>query len=221
MKTLIVLPAYNESKVLAETLKKLRASTDASVLVVDDGSTDRTGEIALKSGARVARHVVNLGLGAAIETGLEIARREGYDTLVTFDADGQHNPADIEKLTKAISGSDVAIGVRKVHSERMPLIKRIGNQTLNLLTGLVFGVYSTDSQSGLRAFNRKAIKSVRLKANRYEVSSEILYEAKVNGLRIKEVPVETIYTEHSISRGTGVLDGFKILWRMILHSRGE
>ncbi|MBD3387371.1 MAG: glycosyltransferase [Candidatus Altiarchaeales archaeon] len=219
MKTLVVLPAYNESPVLAETLEKLRGSTKADMLVVDDGSSDGTGDIALKSGARVVRHVVNLGLGAALETGFEVSRREGYDRVVTFDADGQHNPEDMDYILESLDTADVVIGVREIHGERMPWVKKMGNTVLNLLTGLVFGVYSRDSQSGFRAFNRKAVKRIRVRANRYEVSSEILYEAKRNGLKVKEVPVEVIYTEHSMSRGTGVLDGFKILWRMIIHNR--
>ena len=218
---MVVLPAYNESKVLAETLKNVRAGTDACILVVDDGSVDNTREVAEEAGARAVRHVINLGLGAAIETGLDVARREGFDRLVTFDADGQHNPDDLENILDALGDSDIVIGVREVHAERMPWVKKAGNLLLNILTALVFGVYSRDSQSGLRAFNRRAIELISVRANRYEVSSEILYEARRNKLTVKEVPVEAIYTEHSIGRGTGVIDGFKILWRMILHNRGE
>jgi len=222
MKTLIVLPAYNEANVIAQTLGGLRAVTDADILVVDDGSCDRTAEAASRcGGVMVVKHAINLGLGAALETGFEAARRGGYERLVTFDADGQHKPSDVERILEALGGSDVVIGVRTVHYERMPFLKKAGNLILNVLTWLVFGVYSNDTQSGLRAFNRKAIESIRLKANRYEVSSEVLYEAARGGLRVAEVPVEVIYTKRSRSRGTGVADGFKILWRMILHRRGS
>lgn len=215
--TLVVLPAYNEGGVLSETLEKLRESVKADLLVVDDGSSDDTADIARAAGARVVSHAVNLGLGAALSTGLEVARREGYERMVTFDADGQHSPEDIGRLLEELGGCDVVIGVRTVHGERMPLVKKIGNHILNILTAVVFQTYCRDSQSGLRAFNRKAIESLELKANRYEVSSEILYEAGRNGLTVGEVPVDAIYTEHSMSNGTGVKDGFKILWRMLLH----
>ena len=224
MKTLIIMPAYNESKVLADTLDSLLSVLDATVLIVDDGSTDETARITGRYGGSkrvvIVKHIVNLGLGAAIETGLEYARRNGYDVAVTFDADGQHNPKDAIKLISALRDSDLVIGVRHVNRESMPAVKKAGNALLNVLTGLIFGVYSRDSQSGLRAFNRKALEAIRVKANRYEVSSEILFEAKRNGLRISEVEVEAIYTEHSKNRGTGVLDGFKILWRMVIHKMG-
>ena len=221
MKTLIVLPAYNEESVLAETLKALRVCTGADLLVVDDGSTDRTSEIAAGTvGAEVARHLINLGLGAALETGFEAGRRGGYDALVTFDSDGQHNPKDVGRLLERLKDADVVIGVRNVHLERMPALKKLGNALLNTLTGVIFGIWCRDTQSGLRAFNRRAIEAISLRANRYEVSSEILYEAKRNGLRIVEVPVEVIYTDHSKGRGTGMVDGFRILWRMVLHQRG-
>lgn len=219
MKTLVVLPSYNEAKVLAQTLSELSATTDADLLVVDDGSSDETCAIAAKARVRCVRHIVNLGLGAALETGFEAGRRGGYDVLVTFDADGQHNPMEVKKLIDALSDADVAIGVRSIGADQMPFVKKVGNSLLNILTSIVFGVSSSDSQSGLRAFNRKAIEAIKVVANRYEVSSEILFEAKRNGLRMVEVPVEAIYTDHSMSNGTGVMDGFKILWRMIIHER--
>jgi UDP-N-acetylglucosamine---dolichyl-phosphate N-acetylglucosaminyltransferase len=220
-KTLIVVPAYNEGKVISETLSGLRSIVDSDILVVDDGSVDGTGELAGKSGVRVVRHMVNLGLGAALETGFEAARRGGYDCVVTFDSDGQHNPGDIGRLLRGLESFDVVVGVREIAQERMPSLKRVGNLILNVLTGLVFGIFCRDSQSGLRAFNRKAIESIHLVARGYEVSSEILYEARRNGLAVGEVPVEAIYTEHSLSRGTGVFDGLRIFWRMMLHQRGD
>ncbi|MBU0761877.1 MAG: glycosyltransferase family 2 protein [Candidatus Altiarchaeota archaeon] len=150
---------------------------------------------------------------------MEYARRRGYDALITFDADGQHNPHDIPLLLEKLKDADLVIGIRAINSHEMPYVKRLGNMGLNLFTRIVFGVTSKDSQSGLRAFNRKAIESIRLRTNRYEVSSEILFEARTKNLKIKEVEVHTIYTLYSKGRGTGVLDGFKILWRMLIHNK--
>jgi len=102
MKTLIVVPAYNEAKVLRKTLKGLKAVADVDILVVDDGSLDKTAVIAWGEGVSVVRHAINMGLGAALETGFEAARRGGYDRMVTFDSDGQHEPKDVGKLLDAL-----------------------------------------------------------------------------------------------------------------------
>jgi glycosyltransferase involved in cell wall biosynthesis len=217
-KKLIILPAYNEENVIKDTLESLQ-KIDADLLVIDDGSVDDTRKISKEMGVDIVSHTLNLGLGAALQTGILAAKRRGYDVLITFDADGQHSPKDINKLVEGLKDADIVIGIRCVHSERMPFVKKVGNTILNLLTAIFFGIYSKDSQSGLRAFNRKAIVSIDLRAVGYEVSSEIIYEARRHGLKVKEVPVEVIYTDHSISRGTGVFDGFKIFWSMILHRR--
>jgi len=220
-KTLVVLPAYNEADVISGTVSGLKEAVDADILVVDDGSGDGTGDAAVEAGARVVRHPVNLGLGAALETGFEAARQGGYERLVTFDSDGQHNPDDALKLLRELDGCDMVVGVRKVMFDRMPFAKKVGNAVLNMMTAFIFGVSSSDSQSGLRALNRRAFEAIHLRARGYECSSEILYEAKRAGLRITEVPVDVIYTEHSMRKGTGVSDGFRIFWRMILHERGD
>lgn len=221
MKPLIVIPAYNEAETLPEVLKDLKDCVKADILVVDDGSIDDTMNTCLKNGVRVIRHEINVGLGGAIRTGLETAKRERYEYMVTFDADGQHDPKDVGKMIEALrDGGDVAIGVRRIERENMPLIKKIGNSILNTATWVFFGVKSRDSQSGLRAFNRKAINTLKIRSLRYEVSSEILYEVKSAGLELREVDVKTIYTNRSLKQATGVKDGVKILWRIILHKGG-
>ena len=219
-RVLVVVPALNEEEGLKSVLPKLNA-TGFDVLVVDDGSVDMTKRVCETSGVRCIRHVVNTGLGSALTTGFTVARREGFDVLVTFDADGQHRVGDLMKLVNPIQNkeADVAIGVRKINSHRMPAIKRLGNRLLNSAVKLIFGVSSSDSQSGLRAFNRDAIECIDLKSTRYEVSAEILFEAKKHGLRVAEIPIETVYTDYSRRKATGVMDGVRIFWRMLLHEK--
>jgi polyprenyl-phospho-N-acetylgalactosaminyl synthase len=219
MKTLVVIPAYNEAQVIGKTIKGLLDCISAGVLVVDDGSVDATSKAAVEAGASVVRHPVNLGLGASLETGFEYARRFGFDSVVSFDADGQHSPPDVGRLLDALGDSDLVVGVRAIDFSRMPHIKRLGNAALNLFTKAIFGVSSRDSQSGLRALNRRALNAINLRSLRYAVSSEILYEAYKAGLRVSEVEVHTIYTSYSLRRGTGVFDGLNIVWRMIIHRR--
>ncbi|ACX72098.1 glycosyl transferase family 2 [Methanocaldococcus vulcanius M7] len=218
----IVIPAFNEEKMIGETLKNLKREGYKNIIVVDDGSSDRTYEIAKKENVIVCRHILNRGLGGALGTGIKCALIYNPKVIVTFDADGQHHPRDVEKVAKPIieQNFDFVIGSRmmdKKELKNMPLVKRVGNFGLNLITYLMGGYFVTDSQSGLRAFSYESAKKVinALKSDRYEVSSEFIIIAKKHQLKLKEVPIKTIYTEYSMSRGTNVITGFKILFKLI------
>jgi len=220
----IVVPAYNEEKMIGNTLKKLKDEGYSNIIVVDDGSKDNTYKIAREEGVIVCRHVINRGLGGALGTGIKCALEYDPKVIVTFDADGQHDPKDIEKVARPIlyEDYDVIIGSRLMDKEElknMPLVKRIGNWGLNFLTYLIGGHIVTDSQSGLRAFSNRAAKIIlsNLKSNKYEVSSEFIVLIKRNNLKFKEVPIKTIYTDYSMSRGTNIITGFKIFIKLIIH----
>jgi glycosyltransferase involved in cell wall biosynthesis len=167
----------------------------------------------------VISHPKNMGLGAALRTGLRAALERGADVAVTFDADGQHDPKAVGRLVAALDGADVAIGVRQHLG--IPLHKRLGNFLLDFVTYLFSGIL-TDSQSGSRAFNRRALETIRIRSNRYEVSSEIIIQASRLRLRLKEVPVRCFYTEYSKARGTTIASGFRILLGLLkqMVSRG-
>jgi len=220
----VVVPAYNEEKMIGNTLRKLKNEGYKNIIVVDDGSRDDTYNIAKEEGAIVCRHIINRGLGGALGTGIKCALLYNPKVIITFDADGQHDPKDIEKVAKPIleDDYDVAIGSRLMDEnevKNMPKIKRIGNWGLNFLTYLMGGHFITDSQSGLRAFSNKSAKIIieQLKSNKYEVSSEFVVLIKRNNLKFKEVPIKTIYTDYSMARGTNVITGFKILLKLIIH----
>jgi glycosyltransferase involved in cell wall biosynthesis len=170
MKTLIIVPAYNEAIVISETLKTLRHSlakdkVTADILVVDDGSTDGTGLEAQKETDYLLTHRQNCGLGAALATGIEYAKREAYDYCITFDSDGQHDARDIHKaLIELQAGNDIVIGSRFIGTHSgMPKIRRIVLFLGNLITFLFFGIWTSDSQSGFRGFGRKAIQQINPK----------------------------------------------------------
>lgn len=207
MKVLIAIPAFNESKTISDVLNTLPKSlphvTQLDKLVIDDGSTDDTAQKAHRSGAIVATHVLNRGAGAATKTGMDYARENGYDLLITFDADSQHSPYDIPKLIQPIveGRAELVIGSRLKKRQPMPTDRLIINWIANLITLSLFGVFSTDSQSGLRAFSKEAISLIDIKSDRMEFSSEILLEAKRHNLRIIEVPVRAIYTDYSKGKG--------------------
>lgn len=213
----VIVPAYNEAKTVAEVVRGLKPYADR-VIVVDDGSIDRTGEIAAAAGARVVRHCINRGLGAAIGTGVAAALADGARAIVTFDADGQHRPEDVPRMIADIEAgkADVAIGCRVQDRRRMPVSRRLANWCGNALTYALFGIWCSDSQSGLRAFSRAAAERLEIRTDRMEVSSEIIKEIKRNRWRCAEVPITPIYTEYSMSKGQGFVVGLKTAGRLVI-----
>lgn len=186
--------------------------------MVDDGSYDQTGEIARSKGAVVVRHLINRGLGGALGTGIEAALYWGADVVVTFDADGQHSPDDINKVIQPVlmDRADVVIGSRMLEAGGMPWARRVANRLANFITWVLLGIQTTDSQSGLRAFSRLAAEQIKITSNYYEVSTEICGEIERHHLRLTEVPVRSIYTEYSLSKGQGFKAGLKTLFRLLL-----
>lgn len=216
MKTLVVVPAYNE----ATTIQPVLASVQAKgfpVLVVDDGSIDTTYDVARHSGALVVRHVINRGLGAALRTGFAFALSEGYDAVVTLDADGQHDPEEIPQLLAPLAeGADVVIGTRM--REAMPIVRQVYNAAGALLTSSLFGGALLDSQSGYRALRSDTLKKFALTTSRMEISSEILAEAHRVGAVIRQAPITVRYTEYSMSKGQGFFEGVRTAWRLLLRA---
>jgi glycosyltransferase involved in cell wall biosynthesis len=200
MKILIIIPALNEARMIGTVVTDLVRHGYPRILVVDDGSTDKTGQIAKRCGARVLTHIVNRGLGAGLGTGLEYARISDCDVAVTFDADGQHRAEDIINLIKPIlkNRADVVVGTRANYFKEIPLLRRAVNVISNVATSIIYGVMTSDATSGLRALNRKAIEKICLKTDRMEVSNEFFREIRLNKLRYAEVDIKPIYTEYSL-----------------------
>lgn len=220
MKLAIVIPAYNEQESLGRVLsslpKKLDGIDEIKTIVVDDGSRDRTSEVARWNKAIIVKHIVNLGVGAATKTGLEAAKKLNADIAVTVDADGQHDTADIVRLIQPIidKGYDVAIGSRIYNAQQMPMLKVFGNLFMNFLTFLVFWQWMKDSQSGMKAFSKNALGKINLHSTGYEICSEIIGEIKRNKLKFQEIPIKTIYSDYSKSRGQDYLNGINIFTRI-------
>lgn len=204
----IVIPAYNEGSVIrgvvADAKKQFATSTyDVTIVVIDDGSKDSTTSEAEKAGAIVVRHILNSGAGGATATGLSYAEQNGYDIAATMDADGQHLPSDVAKGIEKILNSniDLLIGSRLIDSEGMSRVKILGNRGLSFITRILFGINSTDSQSGLRIFSRRALEELRWKTSGYEFCSEMLWRAKQQNMNIDEYSIKAIYTDYSKSKG--------------------
>lgn len=206
---MILIPAYNEEKTIGKVLESIPRRypkiSKVEIVVVSDGSTDKTAEIAEKAGVTLITHDLNRGLGGALGTGFEYARKNNFDTVVTFDADGQHHPEDIWPVVRPIihKKADVVVGSRLRNHDGMPWYRILGIWGLNIITLIFFWVWSTDSQSGLRAFSKKAINQIDIQSNKMEVSSEFFYEIGRKNFKMIEVPIKSVYTEYSLSKGIG------------------
>jgi glycosyltransferase involved in cell wall biosynthesis len=216
---IIVIPAYNEERTVAEVVGAAVKIADR-VVVVDDGSRDRTGELAKLAGALVVRHAINRGLGAALGTGIEAAVRLHADAVITMDGDGQHCAEDAAKIFTRLAQGDVdfVLGSRMTKGPdagHMPAHRVLFNTVGNLLTYLLFGRWVTDSQSGLRGLSEKAARSLDLRTNGMEVSSEFIKESKDKHWRFAEVPIKAIYTDYSLSKGQNFFVGVKVAIRLI------
>lgn len=217
----LVVPAYNEEKTVGNIIEKI-ASLGYHVILVDDGSTDNTYEIAKKSTVKyphnifIYEHVINRGLGAALKTGMSGAINHGAKYVVTFDADGQHAIEDISKVCKPLKEgkADVVIGSRPF--EDMPASKNFANTVMNVMTHIFYRTKVKDSQSGLRAFTAEVIPKISILSRGYGVSSEFIREIRRNHLKLDEVTITTIYTPETQAKGTNAVVGLKILFKMII-----
>lgn len=209
----VVIAAYNEAEVIARVIADVR-HRGFSIVLVDDGSADTTSVVAERAGAVVVRHPVNLGQGAALQTGIEFALYEGADVIVTFDADGQHRAADIAGLVDALAqdGVDYALGSRFLGGAvNLPLARRLLLTAATWFTRITSGLSLTDTHNGLRAMTRRGANAIRLRQNRMAHASEILSQIAASGLKYVEVPVTIEYSAYSLSKGQKLGDALSIL----------
>lgn len=221
----VIIPAYNEAKVINSVLDSLPRSIKFSnkqvplqVLVVNDGSTDNTANI-IKQRADVILidHMLNSGAGGATRTGFRYARENGFNYAITMDADGQHHPKDVVKLAKEIlkERADFIIGSRLINKQGMVWYRVIGNYGLNIITFLLFGVWVTDSQSGLKAMNNTALEKMNFNSRSYAFCSEMVWIAHKHGFKIAELPIKAIYSNYSLAKGQSNWNGFPLVRELI------
>ncbi|MDX9893254.1 MAG: glycosyltransferase family 2 protein [Patescibacteria group bacterium] len=220
MKTAVVIPAYNESKIISQTIAGLRAQNQVSeVIVVDDGSADNTGPAARAAGAVVLRHLVNRGQGAALQTGINFALKHGAKIIITFDADGQHDAKEIVKMIEPIiSGqSAVVLGSRFLVKQNQVPFSRLAVLKLAIIfTRIYTGLTVTDVHNGFRAFSAKAASQLDLRQDGMAHASEILEQIRKHRLAFCEVPVTIAYTDYSLHKGQRLSNSFRIVFELIL-----
>jgi glycosyltransferase involved in cell wall biosynthesis len=214
----VVVAAYNEGRRLGQTLDGLRPHCPRVVLV-DDGSQDDTAEVALRRDVWVLRHVINCGQGAALQTGIDFALARGAEVVVTFDADGQHDPEEIGRLTEPVLAgrADVALGSRFLgQTVGMPwsrgLVLRLGV----LFTQVFSRVRVSDTHNGFRALSRPAAAAIRITQDRMAHASEILDQVRQHRLRYCEVPVTIRYAEETLAKGQSSWNAVRIVGQLVL-----
>ena len=209
-KIIVAMPAYNEEKYIGSMVLQAQEYADG-VIVIDDGSTDRTAKIAELAGATVIRHGENKGYGAAIQSILSEAKKSAPDMLVLLDADSQHDSEEIPRLIKPISeGFDLVIGSREWQRGNIPPYRRFGQRVISYFSRVLSKEKIFDSESGFRVFSKKAITMLEVTESGMAVSAEMIADAAEKDLKITEVPISISYTKdgstlNPITHGLGVL----------------
>ena len=213
--TWLIVPCYNEGTVIFDVLTHAR-ETFPNIVGVNDGSADNSAEQIRAAGAHLVDHPVNLGQGAAIQTGVEYARKQpGAQYFVTFDADGQHQVKDVMRMIERLRTEplDIIVGTRFAGQEnsQVPWIKRAVLKTVVMLSPRTKKLGLTDAHNGLRAFNRKVAEEMNIRMNGMSHASEIVSMIEKHGWRVDEEPVDILYTEYSMSKGQSLINGVNIL----------
>jgi glycosyltransferase involved in cell wall biosynthesis len=209
---LIAIPCYQGAARIADVVRGALA-TGHPVLVVDDGSRDESGKLAEAAGATVLRHATNHGKGAALATAFAYARRKNFQAVLTMDADGQHDPAEVEKLVAAYHAEPRAlvVGVRSFAPEDMPRRSRIGNTISTWWISKFAGQDYRDTQSGFRVYPRALFAAVKLVSRRFDTETELLLRAAKMKLPLVEVPIATIYTADRVTHFHGFRDTMRVI----------
>ncbi len=214
----VVIAAYNEERAIEEVAGGV-TKLYPNVVVVDDGSRDRTFQAAQRGASFVLRHAVNRGQGAALQTGIAFALSKGAKFIVTFDADGQHRVEDIQHMVAPIAkrDCDITLGSRFLgNTIDMPTSRKITLKLGMLFTRFVSQIDLTDAHNGFRAFSRRAAEKIDIKLDRMAHASEIIDIVQATGLPYREIPVEIRYTEYSLAKGQSASGAFRIVIQYLL-----
>jgi len=216
--TFVVVPAYNEARVIGDVVRGL-LPTFPNVVVVNDGSSDDTAAVLKNLPATVVTHHINLGQGAALQTGITHALERGASYIVTFDADGQHRVEDALAAVRVLSegGCDVVCGSRFLGTtSNVPRVRKVVLKAAVGLANLTTGARMTDAHNGLRALSRKAAQCLELLQSGMAHASEVISQLREHKMQIREVPVQIHYTEYSLAKGQHSLNSINILFDLVI-----
>ncbi|MDH4657382.1 glycosyltransferase family 2 protein [Corynebacterium pyruviciproducens] len=215
--TWLIIPCFNEGTVIGDVIRHAR-ETFPNIVAVNDGSSDNSAEEIHKAGAHLVNHPVNLGQGAAIQTGVEYARAQpDARYFVTFDADGQHQVKDVVAMLERLRNEpvDIIVGTRfgrpRSADDQVPWIKRLVLKTVVLLSPRTRKLGLSDAHNGLRVFNKKVADELNIRMNGMSHASEFVAQMDERGWRVSEQPVDILYTDYSMSKGQSLINGVNIL----------
>ncbi|HIG95389.1 TPA: glycosyltransferase family 2 protein [Candidatus Woesearchaeota archaeon] len=219
----VIVPAFNEEKMISSVVADLKAHGFSNVLVVDDHSKDETRTKAEQDegeGVLVLHHIANRGQGAALKTGIDFALQQGAQVIVTFDSDGQHQAKDLDKMIAEVESGvyDVVIGSRFLEGSatQIPWFRKMVLKGGLVFLWVMYGLRLSDAQNGLRVMNRKTAEQIEMKEDRMEHATEILHEIHKKQFRFKEVPVDVKYTDYSQMKGQSSLNSIKIAFNLMM-----
>jgi polyprenyl-phospho-N-acetylgalactosaminyl synthase len=216
----VIIPVFNEKKAVLEEAVNDILKSFYQVIIIDDASVEK---IVRPDNANIhlIRHAVNLGQGAALQTGIDYALSLGAGYLVTFDADGQHAASDIPAMLLPLINdeADITLASRflKPGNHNASLLKKWILKTACLINYFFTGLYLTDAHNGLRAMTRNAAEKINIKENRMAHATELLFSIKKNKLRFREVPATVIYTDYSKKKGQSIFNSIRIFLDLVLH----
>jgi glycosyltransferase involved in cell wall biosynthesis len=213
-KTLILIPALNAERTIGAVVRDCKLVND-DVLVIDDGSSDRTAEMAGDAGAYVIRHGVNRGKGAALKTGFAYALENGFDSVITLDADGQHLAQEIPKFlaARAETGGDLIIGGRAHLFGQMLPRRRFANRVSARSIAFASKTIVTDSQSGYRLYSVHLLRNVHLRTDGFDLESEVIVYAGCRGFKVVTIPIDLGFVDgQPTSHYKPWLDTLRIAW---------
>jgi glycosyltransferase involved in cell wall biosynthesis len=217
----ILIPSYNEGQVISKTIAPL-LEIGYQVVIIDDCSTDNTSGVLRNLPIHYVRHSINLGQGAALQTGIKYALKAGAQYAITFDADGQHNYQEIPKMLEPIEAgrADITMGSRFMKggiAESIPPVRKAIIKTAIMVNAILTGLWLTDAHNGFRALNRTALEKIKMTQNRMAHATEILSLVKKAKLRYEEVPVHIVYTDYSLNKGQANLNSIHIVIDIIIN----
>jgi len=221
----IVVPAFNEEKNIGKAIDSLKQEGYHNIIVVDDGSKDRTFQIAKEKQVHALRHIVNRGQGAALQTGMSYALLNGAEIIVHFDSDCQHKAEEIQEMILPIIRNEVeaTLGSRFLSKQKIPLKRKIMLKGAILIIRTFYGIKLSDAHNGFRAFSRDAAEKIKITMDKMEHASEIVEEIKRKKIKYKEIPVNIVYTKESLKqgrKGQGQFDSLKIVSKMFMKKLG-